>query len=63
MEAPAAASRITVELGDICVELEQGARLALVIAGGLARRFPAPATAAEQRVDRASLALTIAPEA
>ena len=58
MEAPAA-SRITVELGDICVELEQGARLALVIAGGLARRFPAPATAAEQRVERASLALTV----
>ena len=58
VEAPAAAP-VTVELGDICVELEQGARLALVVAGGLARRFPPPATAAEQRVDGASLVLTV----
>ncbi|MDP9255500.1 MAG: CocE/NonD family hydrolase [Actinomycetota bacterium] len=60
VEAPAAASEVTVELGDICVELERGARLVLVIAGGLARRFPPPAAAAEQRVDGASLKLTVA---
>ena len=59
-EAPAAAAEVTVELGDICVELERGARLALVIAGGLARRFPPPVAAAEQRVQGASLALTVA---
>jgi predicted acyl esterase len=60
VEAPAASAEVTVELGDICVQLEQGARLTLVIAGGLARRFPAPATAAEQRVEGASLVLTVA---
>jgi hypothetical protein len=32
----------------------------LVIAGGLARRFPPPSAAAEQRVDGASLVLTVA---
>jgi uncharacterized protein len=57
-EAPAAAAEVTVELGDICVELERGSRLVLVVAGGLARRFPPPAAAAEQRVDGASLVLT-----
>jgi uncharacterized protein len=57
-EAPAGAAEITVELGDICVELEPGARLVLVVSGGLAGRFPPPAAPAEQRVDGASLELT-----
>jgi uncharacterized protein len=57
--APPTVAEVTVELGDICVELERGARLVLVVAGGLARRFPPPAAAAEQRVDGASLALTV----
>jgi putative CocE/NonD family hydrolase len=58
-EAPADASEVTVELGDICVELQPGGRLALVVAGGLAGRFPPPAAPAEQRVEGASLVLTI----
>ena len=57
-EAPASASEVTVELGDICIELPRGARLVLVVAGGLAGRFPPPAEAAEQRVDGATLELT-----
>jgi uncharacterized protein len=57
--APAAASEITIELGDLCIELAPGARLALLVAGGLARRFPAPAASSEQRVDSASLVLTV----
>ena len=56
--APAGASEITLDLGDVCIELPPGGRLALLVSGGLARRFPAPATAAEQRVDGASLTLT-----
>ncbi|MDX6538366.1 MAG: uncharacterized protein QOD37_2707, partial [Gaiellales bacterium] len=59
-ELPADAAEVTIELGDICVDLEAGARLALVVSGGLARRFPAPATAAEQRVESASLVLSVA---
>ena len=57
--APAGAGEIAIELGDICVELAPGARLALLVMGGLARRFPAPATPSEQRVHLASLALTV----
>ena len=49
--APADADAITLDLGDVCVELAPGARSALLVSGGLARRFPPPATAAEQRVD------------
>ena len=60
VEAPAGTAEVTIGLGDICVDLERGTRLVLVIAGGLARRFPAPATAAEQRVDSAWLVLTVA---
>ncbi|HET6171181.1 MAG TPA: CocE/NonD family hydrolase [Gaiellales bacterium] len=62
-EAPPSASEVTLALGDICVEFEAGARLVLVIAGGLARRFPPPAAAADQRVDGASLTLTVAESA
>ena len=58
-EAPAAAREITLELGDICIELPAGAQLALIVTGGLARRFPAPATASHQRVDGGSLALSV----
>jgi predicted acyl esterase len=60
VEAPAATAEVAVQLGDICVDLKRGERLVLVVAGGLARRFPAPASAAEQRVDGASLVLTVA---
>jgi uncharacterized protein len=59
-EATADAREITLELGDVCVELPAGAQLALIVAGGLARRFPAPATASHQRVDGGSLLLTVA---
>jgi predicted acyl esterase len=58
--APASAAQVTVELGDICFELAPGARFTLLVAGGLARRFPVPGSASEQRVDGASLALTVA---
>ena len=51
MEAPAAASEDHGRARRHLRRAGAGARLALVIAGGLARRFPAPATAAEQRVD------------
>jgi predicted acyl esterase len=57
-EAPASTAEITVDLGDVCIELAPGARLALVVSGGLARRFPAPATASTQRVGGGSLTLT-----
>jgi hypothetical protein len=57
-EAPARASEITLDLGDVCIELPPGTRLSLLVSGGLARRFPAPATAAEQRVESAVLTLT-----
>jgi putative CocE/NonD family hydrolase len=57
--APAHADEVVLELGDVCVELAPGARLALLVAGGLARRFPLPATTSEQRVERASLTLTV----
>ena len=57
--APAGASEITLDLGDVCIELAQGSRIALLVSGGLARRFPAPATAADQRVNAASLTLTV----
>ena len=53
------ASEVTLDLGDVCVELPPASRLALLVSGGLARRFPAPATAAEQRVHGASLTLTV----
>jgi len=56
--APADTDEITLDLGDVCVELAPGARLALLVSGGLARRFPAPATASEQRVGEAVLTLT-----
>ncbi len=56
--APADTDELTLDLGDVCVELAPGARLALLVSGGLARRFPAPATASEQRVDEAILTLT-----
>ena len=58
-EAPAGVGEVTLDLGDVCVELAPGARLALLVSGGLARRFPAPATASEQRVDGAVLTLTV----
>ena len=57
--APADAGEITIELGDLCIELAAGARLALLVTGGLARRFPAPASRSEQRVDGAELVLTV----
>ena len=52
------ASEVTVELGDVCVELPVGERLALLVTGGLRRRFPPPASAAAQRVHGATLSLT-----
>jgi uncharacterized protein len=58
--APAGAHAITLDLGDVCIELPAGSRLALLVSGGLARRFPVPATDADQRVDAASLTLTVA---
>ncbi|MDX6597223.1 MAG: uncharacterized protein QOE87_1110 [Gaiellales bacterium] len=57
--ASAGASEITLDLGDVCIELPPGARISLLVSGGLARRYPAPATDAEQRVDGASLTLTV----
>ena len=57
--APADAGEITIELGDLCIELAAGARLALLVTGGLARRFPAPASRSEQRVDGGELVLTV----
>jgi predicted acyl esterase len=57
--APADSSELALDLGDICIELAPGARLALLVSGGLAGRFPAPASASEQRVERASLTLTV----
>ena len=58
-QVPADAAEVTIELGDICVDLEAGARLALVVAGGLAGRFPPPATASEQRVESGALVLSV----
>jgi predicted acyl esterase len=57
--APAGADEITLDLGDVCIDLAPGAQLALLVSGGLARRFPAPATASEQRVDGAIVTLTV----
>jgi putative CocE/NonD family hydrolase len=57
--APAEAGEVTLALGDLCIELTPGARLVLLVSGGLARRFQAPATLAEQRVATASLLLTV----
>jgi hypothetical protein len=54
------ATEVTVELGDVCVQAARGARLVLLVAGGLAGRFPPPAGAAVQRVHGCALELTVA---
>jgi uncharacterized protein len=50
--APAAASEVRVELGDVCVQRPAGTRLVLLVAGGLRPRFPAPPSPATQHVRR-----------
>jgi uncharacterized protein len=52
--APADASEVRVELGDVCVELPAGTRLVLLVAGGLRPRFPAPLSRATQYLRRGS---------
>jgi predicted acyl esterase len=56
--AAPSAPEVTVELGDVCVELPVGERLVVLVTGGLRRRFAPPASAAIQRVHGATLALT-----
>jgi uncharacterized protein len=50
---------VTVELGDVCVELPAGERLVVLVTGGLRLRFPPPASAATQRVRGAALTLRV----
>jgi hypothetical protein len=53
------APEVTVELGDVCVELPVGERLVVLVTGGLRRRFPPPASAATQWVHGAALTVTV----
>jgi uncharacterized protein len=59
--APAGATDVTVELGDVCVEVGAGQALVALLAGSSFPRWPRPETAGEQQILADSvLELTVA---
>jgi hypothetical protein len=59
--APAGASEVMVELGDVCVEVAAGQAVVVLVAGSSFPRWPRPeADGAQEILDGSALELTVA---